>query len=71
MYKASGEANLRANETIKSGKMTDSPSGSGKDMGGTDNKRADQKVMHAAERSTPSGSNHLPSGVQKFNGESV
>jgi hypothetical protein len=72
MYKSSGEANLRANEMTKSGKMTDSPSGSGKDAGGTENKRADQKTITAATKSTPSGSeNHKPAGVQTFGGETV
>jgi hypothetical protein len=72
MYKASGEANLRANQAIKSGKMTDSPSGSGKDAGGTANTRADQKTITAATKSTPSGSeNHMPAGVQTFGGETV
>jgi hypothetical protein len=72
MYKASGEANLRANEATKSGKMTDSPSGSGKDAGGTSNLRADQKTIMAATKSTPSGTkNSIPAGVQTFGGETV
>jgi hypothetical protein len=72
MYKASGTENLRANEATKSGKMTDSPSGSGKDAGGTSNLRADQKTITAATKSTPSGSeNHKPAGVQTFGGETV
>jgi hypothetical protein len=72
MYKSSGEANLRANESVKSGKMTDSPSGSGKDAGGTSNLRADQKTITAATKSTPSGSkNSIPAGVQTFGGETV
>jgi hypothetical protein len=70
--RASGTENLRANETIKSGSVTDSPSGGGKDCGGVENKRADQTVKSAAGNSTPSGSKDLrPSGVQSFNGESA
>ena len=72
VQKASGEENLRANQTIKSGKATESPSGGGKDMGGTANLRANQKVMAAATKQSPTGSaNHVPSGVQSFNGEAV
>ena len=72
MYKASGEEHLRSDKQVKSGSMTDSPSGSGKDAGGKDNMRADQKTLQAATNSTPSGSaNHNPSGVQTFNGEAV
>ena len=72
VIKASGTENLRANQAIKSGKMTESPSGGGKDVGGTENKRADQKTLQAATKSTPTGSaNHMPSGVQSFNGEAV
>jgi hypothetical protein len=67
VQKASGTENLRANESIKAGKMTDSPSGSGKDAGGTENKRADQKTLQAAVKGTPTGSSDKrPSGVQNF-----
>jgi hypothetical protein len=67
VQKASGTENLRANESIKAGKMTDSPSGSGKDCGGTANLKADEKTLQAAVRGTPSGSaDKRPSGVQNF-----
>jgi hypothetical protein len=67
MYKSSGDANLRANESAKSGKMTDSPSGSGKDCGGTENKRADYKVLNGADRGTPTNYQHdVPPGLQSF-----
>jgi hypothetical protein len=67
VQKASGTENLRANETIKSGTMTQSPSSGGKDCGGTENPKADQKVMTAAVKTTPGGSKDArPSGVQNF-----
>ena len=67
MYKASGEENLRADEATKSASPNASPSGSGKDMGGTSNLRADEKVMSAAGDKTPTGSaDARPSGLQNF-----
>ena len=70
--RASGTENLRANETIKSGTATQSPSGGGKDCGGTDSPKADLKVMTAAVKGSPTGgANHIPAGVSKYNGEAV
>jgi hypothetical protein len=67
VQKASGTENLRANESIKAGKMTDSPSSGGKDCGGTENLKADLNVKHAAGNTTPSGSaDKRPAGVQNF-----
>jgi hypothetical protein len=67
VQKASGEENLRANETIKTGKMTDSPSGSGKDAGGTENLRASYKVLNGADQPTPTDYQHdVPPGIQSF-----
>jgi hypothetical protein len=71
-YERSGEDNLRADETIKHGAQTDSPSGSGKDMGGTANLRADQQVKSASDSRSPSYSkDNRPSGLQSFKAESV
>jgi hypothetical protein len=67
VQKASGEENLRADPSVKSGSATASPSGGGKDMGGTSNLRADHQVKSAGMNSTPSGSgDHRPAGVQHF-----
>ena len=67
MYKASGEEHLRSDKQIKSAAVVASPSGSGKDCGGTDNTRADEKTLQAAINSTPSGSaDTRPAGVQNF-----
>jgi hypothetical protein len=67
VQKASGTENLRANETIKSGTMTQSPSSGGKDCGGTANLKADEKTLQAAVKGTPTGSSDKrPAGVQNF-----
>jgi hypothetical protein len=72
VQKASGEANLRANPSVKSGKQTESPSGAGKDMGGVDKTRGDHKVM-SSDRPMPVTyeKDVRPSGVQHFSGEGV
>jgi hypothetical protein len=67
MYKASGEENLRADHRVKAGAMTESPSGSGKDAGGTENKKADFKVFNGADKSPPKNYRHdVPPGLQSF-----
>jgi hypothetical protein len=71
-YSRSGEDNLRADETIKHGAQTDSPSGGGKDMGGTANLRADLQVKSGSAKDTPSASkDNRPSGVQSFDDDGV
>jgi hypothetical protein len=71
-YERSGEDNLRADETIKHGSQTDSPSGGGKDMGGTANLRADQQVKSASDSRHPTqAKDSRPSGLQSFEAESV
>ena len=67
VIKASGEENLRANPSVKSGSMTESPSGGGKDMGGTENLRANFKVLNGADKPLPTDYNHdVPPGLQSF-----
>ena len=71
-YERSGTENLRANETVKAGSTTAAPSGSGKDMGGTENLRTTVETK-AAESKSPStyAKDSRPAGVQSFNGEAV
>lgn len=66
-YKSSGEENLRANASVKSADPNSSPSGKGKDMGGTDNMRANFKVLAGDAKPLPTGYNHdVPPGLQSF-----
>jgi hypothetical protein len=66
-YESPGTANLRANESIKAGKQTESPSGSGKDCGGTANLKADQQTKQAKTKTTTTYSaDHRPAGLQTF-----
>lgn len=67
MYKSSGEENLRADAQVKSAAAITSPSGKGKDMGGTENLKADHKVFDGPDRPTPTSYNHdVPPGLQSF-----
>ena len=67
-YESPGTENLRADASVKAGADTASPSGSGKDAGGTANlgtsavtKRAEIKQAVAPQRSID-----IPGGVQSF-----
>lgn len=67
MYKSNGEENLRANPSVKTGSTKASPSGGGKDAGGTSNLRANQKVMNGKDKPLPTSYNHdVPPGLQSF-----
>lgn len=68
MYKSSGEENLRADAKVKSAEAITSPSGSGKDMGGTENLKADHKAMGPTDRPGPPSyaKDSRPKGVQTF-----
>jgi hypothetical protein len=67
VQKADGTANLRADPSVKSGSATASPSGGGKDMGGTENKRADHKVFDGKDKPEPTDYRHdVPDGLQNF-----
>jgi hypothetical protein len=67
-YESPGTANLRANESIKAGKQTESPSGSGKDCGGTSNlkEKTAVKVGRTKETNPRQRSIDIPGGVQSF-----
>ena len=68
-YESPGTANLRADAHVYRGKLTDSPSSGGKDMGGTENLRAATQTKRAEGKSTPGGSaDKRPAGVQNFSG---
>lgn len=74
VQKASGEENLRADPSVKHGSATASPSGAGKDAGGTANLKAnpqtkmsrDLKPASPAQRSID-----IPRGVQSFDDDNV
>lgn len=67
VIKSSGEENLRADPHVYNGSEKASPSGGGKDAGGTSNLRANQQTKQAATKDTGTYSRDAkPSGVQKF-----
>ena len=67
VIKSSGEENLRANASVKAGAATGSPAGSGKDLGGTENLKADHKVFNGADKPLPTSYNHdVPPDLQSF-----
>lgn len=69
VIKSSGEENLRADPSVKTGSTTASPSGSGKDCGGTSNLRANQQTKQGSTNDTPTASkDNRPAGVQNFSG---
>ena len=66
-YQSPGTENLRADHKAMHGKSTDSPSGGGSDVGGTENRGAQTQTKRAAGNTTPGGSgDKRPSGVQNF-----
>jgi hypothetical protein len=71
MYKASGEENLRADHRAKTGAMTESPSGSGKDAGGTSNLKETTMTKQAESKSPGAAKGKWPAGVQSFTEGSV
>jgi hypothetical protein len=68
VIKTDGTANLRANPKVKHAEGNASPSGSGKDMGGTENLKADAKVLGPTSRPNPTtyAQDHRPAGVVSF-----
>jgi hypothetical protein len=68
-YESPGTANMRADPSVKSATPITSPSGAGKSVGGTENKRANEQTKQAAFHPTPSGGkDSRPAGVQNFSG---
>ena len=72
-YSSPGTDNMRADAMVKSGSLTDSPSGGGKDAGGTENMRAMTQTKSNPGKAMPGSSprNKWPSGVQSFTEGSV
>jgi hypothetical protein len=68
VIKTDGTENRRANPKVKHAEGDRSPSGSGKDLGGTENLRADAKVMGPTVRPNPTtyAQDHRPAGVVSF-----
>lgn len=67
-----GTENLRADAHAYSGKDNSSPSGAGKDMGGTANLGATTQVKsNDGKRTSTFAKDSRPAGVQSFNGGSV
>lgn len=69
VIKTDGTENLRATPTVKtSSTVNASPSGSGKDMGGTENLRADHQNKGPTDRPQPStyAKDSRPKGVDHF-----
>jgi hypothetical protein len=73
MYKASGEENLRADHRVKAGAMTESPSGAGKDAGGTSNLKETTMTKVGATKEASPGQRSIdtPPGLQSFNDDQV
>lgn len=68
-YSASGEENLRADAKVYAGSENASPSGKGKDAGGTANLGATTKVMSNPGKSTTVyAKDSRPAGVDHFDG---
>jgi hypothetical protein len=65
-YTSPGTENLRADPHVYSGKQTDSPSGGGKDAGGTANLKEKTTTKQAPSKQPSGGSKHWPAGVQQF-----
>jgi hypothetical protein len=66
-YEATGEDPLRSDPTTKSGSATPSPSGSGKDMGGTENLGAETQTKTGSTTGPGTYSRDVkPAGVAKF-----
>jgi hypothetical protein len=68
-YSTSGTENLRADATVKTGSTTASPSGGGKDAGGTESPKVERKNFEAGNTrpaSPPQESLDRPAGVQEF-----
>ena len=66
-YTSPGTENLRADAKVKAGADTASPSGSGKDAGGTANLGTSAVTKRAEANSTPgSAKGSHPAGVQTF-----
>ena len=67
VVKSSGEENLRADPHVYHNAGNSSPSGSGKDAGGTSNLRANQQVKNGKDKPLPTAYNHdVPPGLQSF-----
>lgn len=73
VVKASGEENLRADPSVKTGSTKASPSGGGKDAGGTQNRGATTVTKsNPGKRNDTYSRNVKPAGVQTFgDGRSV
>jgi hypothetical protein len=71
--KTDGTANLRAEPHVYTATQTDSPSGGGKDAGGTANLKETTTTKSNPGKSAPGGSprDKWPAGVQSFDGEEV
>ena len=58
---------MRADASVKSSEPMAAPAGGGKDTGGTDNTRADFKVLDGGDKSPPISYRHdVPPGLQSF-----
>lgn len=71
-YEASGEQNLRAEARVHAAQPNASPSGAGKDAGGTENRGATTVAKQGSVKETPSASRDVrPAAVQTFNDKGV
>lgn len=71
MYKGSGTEPLRSDPKAMSGKVTSTPAGTGKDVGGTEKTRTNHQVKMAGLKKTPEGSTHYPPKLATFSGGKV
>lgn len=71
MYRGSGTEDLGSDPKAKSGAATASPSGAGKDAGGTANLRETTTVKQGSPKQTPSAGATKRPGVQSYTDDKV
>lgn len=70
-YSASGTENLRANPNIYTSQSPESPSGNGKDAGGTTNLGSSPQTFQAGTGKSANNASSPPSPPQSFNDDTV
>ena len=71
-FESPGTENMRANHKAMNGADTASPSGGGKDAGGTANLRANPETKQGSTKQTQTFSkDNRPAGVQTFSDKAV
>lgn len=69
-YRGTGTEPLRSDPTPITGSVTASPTGAGKDAGGTENMKAQPQTFQTARPMPGKGTTHFPA-ISSFDGEKV